>query len=494
VGKFEGGRFRSIGERRVPGGAVYGITEDDEGAWWIATRTGVHRLPPGEIDRALADSTRRVRHRTFDQRDGLRGTVTVSSWGPPITRTADGRIWVATDSGVASADPRSLPRDVPPPVLIEAVRIDGQEVSPSEAARIPAGRRDLEIDYTATVLATPERVQFRYRLDGEDRTWHVAGTGRRASYPRLAPGDYRFRVAARTGDGAWDEAGTVWAFRVLPAWYQTPWSRAAGVVLIGALGAVAAAAVQRRRHVRAQEALRAQYEATLAERGRIAQDLHDTLLQGFIGVTLQLKAAEVALPAKPDVAAETIRRVLGLARESLREARERVWDMRRTATASDDLPAALEAVARERATGTGIEICVAVVGERRRLERPLEDAAFRIGREAVANAIRHAAPRRIDIVAGYGATVFTLEVRDDGRGFAPEEAEQARREGHFGLTGIRERAERAGGRCDVRARSGGGTTVALELPLADHLKRGDPAAVARGAPRGSLVEVDDPAL
>jgi signal transduction histidine kinase len=152
------------------------------------------------------------------------------------------------------------------------------------------------------------------------------------------------------------------SFRVLPAWYQTAWSRAFVVLLVGALGAAAAVLVQRGRHVRWQAALKAQYEATLAERARIAQDLHDTLLQGFAGVTLQLKTAELALPEAPDVAAETIMRVQQLARDSLREARERVWDMRETDLGSDDLPTALEAIASERTLGTGIEVSVSTTG------------------------------------------------------------------------------------------------------------------------------------
>jgi signal transduction histidine kinase/ligand-binding sensor domain-containing protein len=465
LSRFERGRFRTLSERQgIPGGSVYGLAQDEAGAWWLATRTGVVRLPPGEAERALADSTRSVRSRGFDLNDGIPGLVPQGYWGPILTRAVDGRIWVSTDSGVAVVDPRRLALRPPPPARIEAVRIDGRELMPSEVLEIPAGRHDLEIDYTALSFAAPERVRFRYRLEGADGAWRDAGTRRRAYYSGLAPGRYRFRVAATTGDGAWNETGAAWAFRVLPAWYQTLPFRAGIVLLVAASGAAAAALVQRRRHLRSQEALKARYEATLAERGRIAQDLHDSLLQGFIGVTLQLKAAESALPGKPDAAAETIRRVQLLARESLREARERVWDMHRSE--SDDLPAALEAVARERASGTGIAVSLVVVGERRRLGPALEEAAFRMGREAVANAIRHAGAGRIDIVARYGEDRFVLEVLDDGRGFTQEEAEEARRGGHFGLSGMRERAMRMGGRCDVRARPGGGTIVEIDLPLA----------------------------
>ena len=468
VSRFEGDRFRTLPERQgVPGRAVYGIADDESGAWWVVAQSGVLRVPPGEFERAMADSSYTIRFRRFDHQDGLPGAIAGTPEGPVVTRAADGMIWVATDSGVASIDPRNLADADAPPVLIETVRVDGRQLPRSNEITIPPESRDLEIDYTATILSIPERVHFRYQLEGEDRGWHDVGARRRAYYAGLDPGTYRFRVSARHVDGVWSDSGAVLTLRVLPAWYQTLWFRAAVALMIGALGATAAFLFQRRRHARAHAALAARYEATLAERARIAQDLHDTLLQGFAGVTLQLKTAELALPEQPDVAVETIFRVQRLARESLREARERVWDMRRTESSGDDLPAALEAIARDRSAGTDLDVSVVTAGERRRLTRPVEDAALRIAREAIVNALRHAEARRIEIHVVFGATSLRMEVRDDGRGFTPDEAEQARRRGHFGLSGARERAANMGGRCDIRTRPGGGTVVAVELPLVE---------------------------
>ncbi len=350
-------------------------------------------------------------------------------------------------------------------MLVEGARTDGREQLPSDGLAIAPRTRDLEIDYTATSLATPERVRFRYRLEGDEPEWHDAGTRRRAYYTGLAPGAYRFHVMASDGDDTWRDAGAFWSFRIIPAWYQTIWFRTGIVLLIGSLGAAAAVLVQRQRHRRLQEAMTGRYAAALAERARIAQELHDTLLQGFAGVTLQLKAAELALPEEPSVAAETIVRVQKLARESLREARERVWDMRESDMRGDDLPSALEGVARDRTAGTAIEVSLVTVGERRRLAHRLEDAAFRIGREAVVNAIRHAEPHRIEIEVNFGATTLRLEVRDDGRGIEDEAADNARRGGHFGLSGARERALHMGGSCEAMPRPDGGTVVVLVLPL-----------------------------
>jgi signal transduction histidine kinase len=234
--------------------------------------------------------------------------------------------------------------------------------------------------------------------------------------------------------------------------------------MFGGLVAVGAGMLQRRRDLQTREKLKNEYEATLAERTRIAQDLHDTLLQGFVGVTMQIQAAEAALPTQPDLAAQTLLTVQRLARASLKEARERVWTMR-TELGTDDLPAALEAYARERTAGSGVEFTVITKGQRRRLSGRVEDAAFRIGREAVINVVRHAEAHCIEIYVEFGPNMLRLDVLDDGRGFSAEKAEEARREGHFGLSGARDRAGFTGGRFDVRPRPSGGTIVSLELPL-----------------------------
>jgi len=466
LSRFDGDRFRTLPEHQgVPERFVYGVAIDQDDAWWLATRTGVLRLPPGEAERAMADSTHVLQYRRFDHRDGLPGVIVSSAQGQLITRGADGRIWVGADSGVASIDPRRLPPPVVTPVLVESVRVDDREIPLSGAVTIPPGGRDLEIDYTSTALAVADRVQFRYQLEGEDPGWRDVGTRRRAYYTGLGPGRYTFRVTADNGDGIWNEAGAALRFRVLPAWYQTLWAQGALLLLIIGFGAVTAWQVQRQRHARAQQVLAGRYEATLAERARIAQDLHDTVLQGFAGVSMQLKAAERALPDAPDVAAETLMHVQQLTRETLREARERVMDLQEPESGHADLARALEAGAKGLVAGTGITLILTASGERRRLPRALETAAILIGREAIANAVRHAKPRRIEVDVGFEATMLRLEVRDDGSGFTPEQSERAHRLGHLGLTGMQDRAARAGGSCAVRPGSSGGTVVAVVLPI-----------------------------
>lgn len=468
LSKFEGDHFRTLKRKgAIPGYTVLGAAQDDAGAWWLATLPGILRFPPGEIERALADSTYVPQFRSFDESDGMVGALVKGYWGPILAKSADGQIWVATDSGLARIDPRRVPVALPPPIGIEVARLQGREVSLADAGEISPGTSDLEIDYTSLTFGTPERIQFRYQLEGADPTWRDVGNRRRAYYSELAPGSYRFRVTASYGDGIWNESGATWSFRVLPAWYQTLWFKALVVLLIGGLSGAAVALIQRGRHRRVQKALKERYSATLAERARIAQELHDTLLQGMAGVSMQLKAAERALPDRPDIVAETLAHVQQLTRETMREARERVLDLHEPDLGTEDVASALETSARGLIATTGIGFTLVTEGERRRLPRAVEITALRIGREAVANAVKHAEARRIECLVHFEPGVLRLEVRDDGRGFTPAHGERAQRQGHLGLSGMRHRAAQAGGACQVSPGRGGGTVVAVELPFED---------------------------
>jgi signal transduction histidine kinase/ligand-binding sensor domain-containing protein len=466
ISRFDSGGFRALPERQaVPGRSVLGMTADDGGAWWLLTRDGVLRLPPGELERAFADSTHRIRYRTFDEMDGLPGAITATDWGPLLTRAMDGRIWVATDGGVAYLDPENITRDPAPPTVVEAIRVDGREQIPSHQLALLPGSHDLEIDYTATTLARPERVEFRYRLEGEDPDWREVGTRRRAYYTGLAPGTYTFRVSATTGDGDWNEAqGTTWTFRVLPTWYQTLWFRAGVVVLIGGIGAATMAVIQRRRHIQSRAALERQHQATMAERARIAQDLHDSLLQGFTGITFTLRAIQRRLAERPSEGAAALDDVAGLAETTLRDARRMIWDMRTPELDQHDLPHAIEHSAKRLVATAPVRLQFETIGSVRTVPAKVEMALFRIAQESVSNALRHAEAKTITISLAYEPNVIRLTVRDDGRGLVAEQAAAAADSGHMGLLGIRERARDIGATVDISSAGDRGTTVTVVVP------------------------------
>lgn len=467
ISRLDGTRFETIApERRgIPEWAVTGVTQDLEGAWWFATRTGVLRLPAGEIERALEDTSHVLRYRLFDERDGV-STPAVS-----ITTAADGRIWVGTSSGVASIDPRSVANSTVPPVMVEGVRVDDTEMPPMASVRIPPNGRDFEIDYTSTALGMADRIQFRYRLEGADPGWREVGSRRRAYYSSLAPGHYTFHVTASNGDGKWNDVPAVLGFRVLPAWYQTSVFQGGVVLLILGLGATVSWMVQRQRQHQMREVLTSQHQATLAERTRLAGELHDTLLQAFTGVTLQLQGLRRRILSTPQDAEHELGRMLKLADVALRDARSAVWDLRAPGLEDTDVATALEESARQAlashrdAGGAPVELEVKVTGARRRLSPAVETCAHRIGREALSNALRHADARHISVAIDFEVRHLCVDVRDDGVGFDTAQLNPTEGRGHWGLVGMSERARNARGTLNVTSAPGSGTRIVLRVPL-----------------------------
>jgi signal transduction histidine kinase len=296
---------------------------------------------------------------------------------------------------------------------------------------------------------------------GSDTAWQDAGSRREAFYTNFGPGSYRFHVTAANEDGVWNEEGAAVDFTIPPSITQTGWFLLVWVAGLGML--IWVAYLARVRQVAA--GMRVRYQAGLDERARIAHELHDTLLQGFTGITLQLRAIERLLAHRPAEGAEALKNVLATADTTLRDARHMIWDLRAVELESHDLAGALEAAARSAVAGSGVELAFAVRGEPRRLPVAMETTALRIGREAVLNAVKHGAPSTVHVAVEYGTRELTVRVRDDGAGMSPGAMEQQRAGEHMGIAGMRDRAQRAGGTLDIASAHGGGTTVSLVLPI-----------------------------
>jgi signal transduction histidine kinase len=268
-----------------------------------------------------------------------------------------------------------------------------------------------------------------------------------------------------------DRDGSVWVATRLGLqrfreafFYQTIWFRNVTIVFVGALAALAAVLVQRRRHLLAQQALKSRYDATLTERARIAQDLHDTLLQGFTGTTIQLRAIQRVLSQRPNEGAAALETVLSSADTALRDARNAIWDMRAVELDGRELPEALEGAIRSIMAGASVSVDFSVRGDRRPLSPLIETTALRIGREAVMNALKHADARKVDVRLDYAPRALILQIVDDGRGMDSSAIEAAPSEGHFGISGMRARARQAAGTMDIASQPGSGTTVRVTLP------------------------------
>jgi signal transduction histidine kinase len=369
---------------------------------------------------------------------------------------------------VSVVDPRHLPFNrLLPPVHIEQIIADRKSYDPASYSNggvpLPAQVRDLEIDYTALSLVVPEKVRFRYKLEGFDSDWQDVGNRRQAFYTNLPPRNYRFRLAACNNSGVWNEAGAFLDFSVAPAYYQTTWFR---LSCVAAFVALLWAVYQRRLRQVARE-FNMRLDERVHERTRIARELHDSLLQGFQGLMFRLQALRDMLPGPPE-AIEALDIALDRADKAIVEGRDSVADLRQSIIDNTDMAQALTALGQELALqkSNGTDPCVRVLveGKQRDLDPLLRDEVYRIAREALRNAFRHAQAQKIEAQITYGDSEFLLHVRDDGNGIGPEVLDRGGRAGHYGIPGMRERAKSFGGKLEVWSESRAGTEVQLIIP------------------------------
>jgi signal transduction histidine kinase/ligand-binding sensor domain-containing protein len=469
LSRIEAGRIATLRSGNgLPCDTVDSVIEDDADSSWFYMACGLVRIARTElaawVDAAKRDEADRLSIRTtvLSHSDGIRSNANVGSWSPHLAKTPDGRLWLSTESGVSVLDPSNLPRNaVPPPVRIEQIVADRKpyDAPPgSQSVPLPPLVRDLQIDYTALSLIAPEKMQFRYRLEGQDEDWQEAGTRRQAFYTDLSPGDYRFRVIASNNDGVWNEEGASVAFTIAPAFYQTAWFALLCIAI--AAGMLWILYVVRVRQVEARMALR--LEERVTERERIARDLHDTFLQSVHGLILKFQAVMTRIP-ESEPSRSMLEQALERADQVLAEGRDRVYELRGEADAPE-LPQALAAVGADLTPIVPTEFRVTVEGDPQALHPVVREEAYRIGAEALRNAFRHAEARHIDLEIEYSRQGLSLRIVDDGRGFDVTALSEGAPGKHFGLTGLRERARKMRSQLEVSSRLGSGTEVLLRVP------------------------------
>jgi signal transduction histidine kinase len=345
---------------------------------------------------------------------------------------------------------------------VQTISADGGAVPLKGLIHIPGSSHRVTFGFAGLSLSAPELVRFRYRLDGYDTRWSEPTSLREAGYTNLGPRPYRFRVIASNPDGAWDGTEAAIAFEVDPLWWQTWWLRA-GVAMAFVCAIVA---YFRFRMQRVTGRLNLRFEERLAERTRIAQELHDTLLQGFMSASMQVHVVTDSLPADSP-ARPKLTRALDLMRQVVDEGRNAVRGLRSTSTASLDLETAFARIQQEMtpqvSAAERTKFRVIVEGPRKPLRPFLRDDIYRIGREALINAFRHSHAKNIEIEMRYSPNHLRVLVRDDGCGIEPHIVKSGR-EGHWGLPGMRERAEQIGARLHVYSGASGGTEVELSVP------------------------------
>ncbi|MGI8769851.1 MAG: sensor histidine kinase [Acidobacteriaceae bacterium] len=436
---------------------ISSILEDTRGYLWLGSPSGIYRVNRQQ----LADFARGALHHidvsAYGTADGMRISE-CSSGHPSAVRTADGTLWFATLKGLSFINPeRTRDNTLPPPVAIEAVTIDDLPVAAGKQFRVPAGSTRLAIHYAGLSFVAPSKVRYRYRMEGFDRRWIDAGGRRTAYYTNLAPGRYTFRVLAANNDGVWNETGAALSFRVQPHYYQTWW-----FYILIALGLCALGYEFYRIRVRQVEL---RFGAVLAERNRIAREIHDTLAQDIVGIGMQLELASRLLTSSVDAARTQLDQTRALVKSSLAEARSSIWNLRSHSAENTELPARVAQAVTHAAEGAPAKLLFAVHGTYRVAPRNVEDQLLRIAQEAVANAVRHAQAQHIEVGLNYDAISVRLLVADDGRGFTADLTSLAA-SGHFGLRGMQERAKEIGGRMVIDSAPAEGTriSVAVDIP------------------------------
>ena len=436
-------------------GSILGIAIDRSGSLWLHTIDHVLRINRDPLLRCEAGDPE---VREYGVADGL---PAVDSMKRHRTLVSDsrGRVWIALSRGISVVDPGDADAHTLPALThVESITADGAPVDMQGAIEVPPGRRRIAFTYTALSLSVPERVRYRYRLDGFDHDWSEPTADRQTVYTNLGHGPYRFRVIASNSDGLWNGPEASLGFEIRPVLWQTHWfiglTAAAGVAVLWGLYRL------RLRQLATQLSVR--FEERLAERTRIARELHDTLLQGFLSASMQLDVAADRLPEDSPVK-NSLRHVLDLMSQVIEEGRNAVRGLRSSRSESHELEQAFSGIQSELATGQTTAYRVIVEGKPRLLNPAVRDDVYRIGREGLVNAFRHSGATAVEIEIEYTPRELRIFVRDDGRGIDPQVVRSGE-SGHWGITGMKERAERIGGVLTIRSRAAAGTEVELRVP------------------------------
>ncbi|MDB5733995.1 MAG: histidine kinase [Alphaproteobacteria bacterium] len=458
---YDGRDFHALRAADIPAlSVVTGIARTKEGSTWIFTQAGILRIATGTFEQAIRHADPRAfRYELIDSRDGLPGAPYGAIYGSTTAAGPDGRIWFTTGNGLAWIDPGNLYHNpLPPPVVVRSLAANDRTYDFPAGLSLAAGTTKTEIEYTALSMSVPDRLHFRYKLDGVDDNWVDAGNRRQAFYTGLNPGQYRFHVVAANNDGVWNSKGATFTFSIPPTFLQ---SRLFLGLCVAAVAALLWFAYQLRLS-QVSARLQSQLAARLAERERIARELHDTLLQGFQGLMLRFQSVADSIPADQPAHA-MIESAMTRADEVLAEGRDRVHDLRGH-QGGDDLPQALHDIARNAVCNEPVAFKVVIEGTPCMLHPVVCDELIQLSSEAILNAYRHAQAANIEVTLLYNRKKLQMRIRDDGIGIDRKVIETGGRPGHFGIAGMRERAKKIKAEFGLCSKPGRGTEIDVSVP------------------------------
>lgn len=431
---------------------IFGILRDGQDRFWMGSSKGLFSVSRSELVRFAAGEIKRVSSSPYSPTDGGRIIEGRSRVQPALWRRNNGIMWFSTTHGLILLEPNRQRSVAPLPVAIEDPQVNGQPVHPADISKMAPGQKNLEFDYSALSFYAANRITFKYKLEGFDKDWIKADIRRAAFYTNLPPGNYRFRVTACTIDGLCNETGSSIEFSLASHYYQRWWF---WVLAVGAVGMVVWVGYQLR-----IRQLHEKYDLILAERSRIARELHDTLIQGFSGITMALQALAGRVKSKEERA--TLDDIIADSARCLRETRQSVAGLRAVRGTQSGLASAVEEATREIAGAKDVRLKFRLQTDLKVLPAEVEYNLLRIAREAVTNSVKHSGARSIEVSLDSDAETVNLAVKDDGLGFARDTNGGP---GHYGLIGMKERAAQIGAEIELNSQPGAGTIVAVRLPI-----------------------------
>jgi signal transduction histidine kinase/ligand-binding sensor domain-containing protein len=484
IALFQGDRFHTV---KVADGSTFAdvdrVVATALDGVWLSAHQGIVHIPEGEVEHVTRESSYKVKYETFDQVSDLPDPLQASGSGyVSAVQGNGGLLWFATRNGVARIDPQRISKNqLAPPVTIRSILADGKEYVLDARLSLPELTKDLRVEYTGLSLSIPERVRFRYKLDGWDQNWQDVGTRREAFYTNLAPATYQFHVTACNNDGVWNDVGATIEFRIPPAWYQTNWFRALCIIV----GLVIIWAFHRLRLRQIARAIGSRFDERLAERTRMARELHDTFIQTVQGTKLIADHARkkssntVQMHRDLDELSEWLDR-------AIEEGRAALNSLRTSTAEKNDLANALQRATMNTFVPGAMTVKFSVTGDSREMHPVVRDEVYRIGYEAIRNACLHSAATQLEIELTYGQDL-ALRVADNGAGIESSVADRGK-DGHFGLQGMRERAVRIGGKLTLVSSSASGTEIKLVVPGGTIFQKTGPARQSLLGKIGALVK------
>jgi ligand-binding sensor domain-containing protein/signal transduction histidine kinase len=447
--------------------SIYEMLEDRRGNFWISGPNGISAISRRELDIIADDPTHPLSLTLYGISDGLETTQMYGAEKPGGVVTSRGEVWFASNKGPVRVIPDQAQPSAPAPAVIDQVVADGIEVPDLANISLGPDNAKIEMHYSVIQLRSQERVRFRYMLDGFDKNWTDASSRRVAYYTNLPPGRYRFRVAAfeMNNPGQISERSVEIVQR--PHFYRSPWFLGCCLMLLGAT-------VWGGHEIRIRQ-VHARFQAVLNERNRLAREMHDTLIQGCAGVSALLEAHSSLAETEPSDKDSLLSCARTQLRTSINEAREAVWDLRHADGSATAIGPILETMTQQVSREFGVPVEYRMAGRPFDLDQSTAHELLMVVREALHNAIRHGQPAEVQVGIDFGKNAFSVQVRDDGRGFDPAMV-SASSNGHYGLVGMRERVKRIGGTLALKSQAGAGTELTLHVP-----RKG--SAIADGRPQ-----------